>query len=103
MHYNKSILQIRLTETQTTFSLYSFLLFNSEIMDDDPKKQAKRKKLEEHRKWLEEMKVKQSSISASHTCQIPERKRKSVFKKTAQELRPRIDFAMLYDNFRITE
>ena len=72
-------------------------------MEDDPKKQAKRKKLEEHRKWLEEMKVKQSKISASHASRITERKRTDVCKKTKQELLPRIDFATIFYDSRIRE
>ena len=70
-------------------------------MDDDPKKQAKRKKLEEHRKWLEDMKLRQSKISASHISQIPERKRTDVYTKTKQECQPRIDFATIRDDLEI--
>ena len=72
-------------------------------MDDDPKKQIKRKKLEEHRKWLEEMKAKQSKISAGCESQSLERKRRDVHIKANQGLQPRMNLTMICDNFRIRE
>lgn len=72
-----------------TFLLYNLVCFAKSTMDDDTKKEARRKKLADHRKWLEEMKAKQGEIAAKHSQQRTESMRKSLLRKTERAIQPR--------------
>lgn len=70
-------------------------------MEDDAKKEARRKKLADHRKWLEEMKAKQGEIAAKHSQQRTESMRKSLLRKTERAIQPRRMLGFLLTSARI--